>query len=163
MLSQSERTFPTPKTLITSAIYALSCTVGNWHYSSFTQAETWSQTIDISGATLFVLLSSILIFVCGRRLYRNTRFLLDTSTRIPITTKFIDLRPCIFLLPMLVHYSSGTSSSSTARTEGYSFGYGSDASWLAIITVTACIILFQLSSGTRAFKIQTEQGAAANP
>jgi hypothetical protein len=151
------------KAIIACSVFAILCAAANWHYTSTLKAEHSTTTIKIDGASLIIIFCAISLFFIFRSIYKLIRVCLDRGIRIPEKVKFIEWGPCVFLLPMLITWEFQSSQDTPQGLLTYSYGYGSTFSAFALIAAVITIAAYQVSIGLRRYKMQTEQGAAANP
>lgn len=134
------------------ALFATAAVVLNWHYTKTSVHEGTTISWNIDGAALISLFCIVALFFLGRRVYRQIRLLLETGTRVSSGIRFIDWGSCAILLLLLIRIGG---SYGITNTQGWNvsvgYGYGSDASFLAMILAAATIVAYQIHAGLLAF------------
>ena len=111
-------------------------------------SATSSRQMALDGSVPASLFSLAALFFLGRAIYRMVRHYLADGIRAPKRARFVEWWPCLFLFPMLIRYAGGETHT---KNEGYEiltrWGYGSEASAVAIILSISVIALFQICAG----------------
>jgi uncharacterized spore protein YtfJ len=103
------------------------------------------------------LVSIFAIFFIGRSLSQVVRKLLSQGAVVPKDVRLVDWRPCMFLFPLLLHISCGSSQiTKSGETITTKWGYGSGAAVYALVFSVIVIVIFQIHANLLNFDKNTK-------
>ncbi len=125
----------------------------NWSSFKEWDREIGLQNSSITPVYLGLVFALVALWSLGRKAHALLRELLDQGIKIQRDIRLIDLKPIIFLTPLLFHSRKTVSTILEDGTElSHSYGYGTDFGWLLFVLGSLVFVLFQIVMKLEQFK-----------